>query len=159
MQNTKAMGNFARHVFLISKAHSQRQKAEDDVKTHLAKMKKAIIRMSLSYNDIDRLKGKINTLIDTERKYSKFFRPEDSQIKDLRDRIISLEKEIQNEKEEKYRIVSENNDRIKEMSDSLDAVKHRMRVLHMEKAKRQRKLSMLENKIDKKIDRDEYFSS
>lgn len=159
MQNTKAMGNFARHVFLISKVHSQKQKAEDEVKAHLAKMRKSIIRMSLSYKDIDRLKDKIDILIDWERKYSKFFRPEDSEIKDLKDRIASLEEEIRNEKEEKYRIVSENNERIKEMSDSLEAVKHRMRILHMDKAKRQHKLSMLENKIDKKVDRDEYFSS
>ena len=159
MQSTKVMGHFARHVFLISKVYSQKQKAEDEVNAHLAKMRKSIIRMSLSYNDIGRLKDKINTLINWERKYSKFFRPEDSQIKDLKDKIISLEGEIRNEKEEKYRIVSENSERMKEMSDSLEAVKHRMRILHMDKAKRQRKLSMLENKIDKKIDRDEYFNS
>lgn len=159
MQNTKAMGHFARHVFLISKAHSQRQKAEDEVKAQLSKMRKSILRMSLSYRDIDRLKDKINVLIDLERKYSKFFRPEDSEIKDLKDRIISLESEIRNEREEKYRIVSENNERMKEMSESLEAVKHRMRILHMDKAKRQRKLDVLESKIDRKIDRDEYFSS
>lgn len=153
------MGHFARHVFLISKVHSQKQKAEDEVKAHLAKMRKSVIRMSLNYTDIDRLKDKISILIDMERKYAKFFRPEDTEIKDLKDKIISLEGEVRNEKEEKYRIVSENNERIKEMSDSLEAVKHRMRILHMDKAKRQRKLSMLENKIDGKIDRDEYFSS
>ena len=159
MQNTKAMGHFARHVFLISKVHSQKQKAEDEVKAQLSKMRKSILRMKLSYRDIDRLKDKINVLIDLERKYSKFFRPEDSEIKDLKDRIISLESEIRNEREEKYRIVSENNERMKEMSESLEAVKHRMRILHMDKAKRQRKLDVLESKIDRKIDRDEYFSS
>ncbi|HLC60832.1 MAG TPA: hypothetical protein VJJ52_05355 [Candidatus Nanoarchaeia archaeon] len=159
MQNTKSMGHFARHVFLISKIHSQKQKAEDEVKSHLAKMRKSIIRMSLSYKDIDRLKDKINILIDWERKYSKFFRPEDSEIKDLKGKIISLEEELQKEKEEKYRIMSENNERIKGMSDSLEAVKHRMRILHIDKAKRQRTLNMLDNKINKKIDRDEYYNS
>jgi len=153
------MGHFARHVFLISKIHSQKQKAEDEVKSHLAKMRKSIIRMSLSYKDIDRLKDKINILIDWERKYSKFFRPEDSEIKDLKGKIISLEEELQKEKEEKYRIMSENNERIKGMSDSLEAVKHRMRILHIDKAKRQRTLNMLDNKINKKIDRDEYYNS
>src|SRR3989344_5417740 len=159
MQNTKAMSHIARHVFLISKIHSQKRKAEDEVKSHLAKMRKSIIRMSLSYKDIDRLKDKINILIDWERKYSKFFRPEDSEIKDLKGKIISLEEELQKEKEEKYRIMSENNERIKGMSDSLDAVKHRMRILHIDKAKRQRTLNMLDNKINKKIDRDEYYNS
>lgn len=159
MQNTKAMSHFARHVLLVSKVHAQKQKAEDDVYGHLDKMKRLIIRMSLSYKDIDRLKEKINLFIDTERKYAKFFSPDDGRVKELKDKIIALEQEIQNEKEEKYRIVSENDERIKEMSDSLQAIKHKMRVLHVDRAKRQRKFGILEEKINNKVDRDEYFSS
>ena len=153
------MSHFARHVFLVSRAHSEKKKAEDEVYSHLQRMKKSIIKMSLSYKDVDKLKLKINTLIDMERKYAKFFRPDDSEIKELKGKIKSLEAEIQNEKEEKYRIVSENDEKIKLMSDSLEAIKHRMRVLHMDKAKRQKKLSILEDKINKKVDRDQYFSS
>ncbi len=45
------------------------------------------------------------------------------------------------------------------MSDSLEAIKHKMRILHVDKANRQRKLSILEDKISNKVDRYEYFNS
>ena len=159
MQSTKAMSHFAKHVFLVSNIYADKKKAEDEVYGHLSKMKKSIIRMSLNYRDIDKLKEKIEILIDTERKYAKFFRPEDGEAKELKARIAELEEQIKNEREEKYRIVSENDEKIAAMSDSLEAIKHKMRMLHMDKAQRQRKLSILEEKINKKVNRDEYFNS
>lgn len=158
MQSAKSMSHFAKHVFLVSRIHAEKKRAEDEVYGHLSRMKKSIIRMSLSYRDIDKLKQKISILIDAERKYARFFRAEDGEAKELKQRITDLEEQVKNEKEEKYRIVSENDERIKEMSDSLQALKHKMRVLHMDRAKRQRKLGILENKINKKVDRDSYFA-
>lgn len=159
MQSTKAMSHFAKHVFLVSNVYADKKKAEDEVYGHLQKMRKSIIRMALSYGDIDKLKDKIGILINAERKYAKFFRPDDSETMELKDRIKELEEEIKNEKEEKFRIVSENDEKIKAMSDSLEAIKHKMRTLHMDKARRQRKLSILEDKINNKVNRDEYFNS
>ena len=159
MQSTKAMSHFAKHVFLVSSIYADKKKAEDDVYEHLLKMKKSVIRMALSYKDIDKLKDKVAALIDEERKYAKFFRPDDGEVKELKLRISELEEQIKNEREEKYRIVSENDEKIKIMSDSLGAIKHKMRGLHMDKAKRQRALNILENKINEKVDRDKYFSS
>ncbi|MBI2659593.1 hypothetical protein HYX07_00350 [Candidatus Woesearchaeota archaeon] len=158
-QNTQSLRHFARHLFLVSNVYAGRKKSKEDVGEHLHKMRKAIIRMSLSYNDIDRLKEKIENLTDWERKYAKFFKPADSETEELESQIAALEKELSNEKEEKLSIISENNERMAQLTSSLESVKNQARHLHMEKAKRQHRLNALEKKINEKVDLHRYYRS
>lgn len=137
----------------------ERKKAKENADEHLHKMRKSIIRMSLSYNDIDRLKEKIENLIDWERKYAKFFKPADSETEELKNQIAALERDLSNEKEEKLSIISENDERIARLTSSLENVKNQMRHLHLEKAKRQHRLQALEKKINEKVDLHGYYRS
>lgn len=158
-QLSKPLMHFSKHLFLISKIQIERRKAMGDVYSHLQKMRKSIIRMNLSYSDIDRLKRKIGNLIHWERKYAKFFKPEDEETKELKNTIAALESELRSEREEKLRIMSEQEERIRELSESLENIKHKMRHLLLEKAKRQHRLRALEEKINKKVDANRYFHS
>ena len=158
-QISKSLRNFAKYVFIITKVYGETQKAREDVYFHLQKMRKSIIKMSLTYTDIDRLKQKIDNLVNCERKYSKFFRPQDTEVQELKKQIAALEAELSQEREEKFRIKNEQEERIMELSDSLENIKHKMRHLLIDKAKRQHRLRALEQKISRDVDARGYYSS
>ena len=90
MESTHSLRHFARHIFLVSRVHAERSRAKHDVDSHLQKMRKSIIRMNLGYSDIDRLKEKVSRLVESERKYSKFFKPEDDEAKELKSQMKNL---------------------------------------------------------------------
>ena len=159
IQSTNSLRHFARHIFLVSNVYAGRKKSREDVDGHLHKMRKAIIRMSLSYNDVDRLKQKIENLVEWERKYAKLFKPADRETEELKQQIAALEKDLSNEREEKLSIISENNERIGQLTGSLENVKSQMKHLHLEKAKRQHRLNALESKIKEKVDVHRYYRS
>lgn len=159
LQNSKSLRDFAKHLFLIAKVYSGRNKAREEVDDHLKKMRKSIIRMNISYTDLDRLKQKIDNLISWERKYAKFFRLEDKETQELREQIKFLEQELRNEREEKLSIISENDEKIMELTESLNNIKNQMKHLYMEKAKRQHRLKALEQKINEKVDTGSYYHS
>ena len=158
-QNAKLLGHFARHLFLLSNVHKSRNKSRDGVYEQLQKMRKSIIRMRLRYSDIDTLKEKIENLINWERKYAKFFKPEDTETEELKNQIKVLEDELLNEREEKYRIMTENNEKIKQLNESLENVKSGMKHLLIEKAKRHQRLQALDRKIREKVDVHNYYHS
>lgn len=122
-------------------------------------MRKSIIRMKLTYSDIDRLKEKIENLINWERRYAKLFKPADKETEELKNQIKALEQELGNEREEKMSKISENNERIAQLTESLSNIKNQMRHLHLEKAKRQQRLQALEKKINEKVDVHRYYRS
>ena len=159
IQNTKSFRHFAKHLFLVSRVYVERNKAKEDVDNYLQRMRKSVIRMSLTYSDIDRLKQKIDNLINLERKYAKFFKPADKETEELKNQIKALEQELRNEREEKLSIISENNEKIEQLIQSLSNIKNQMRHLHLEKAKRQQRLKALEHKIKEKVDVHRYYHS
>ena len=159
LQSSKSFRHFARHLFLVGRVHIERNRAKADVDSHLQRMRKSIIRMNLSYSDIDKLKKKIDNLLYWERKYAKFFRPEDKETEALRSEIKALEQELKNEREEKLSIISENNEKIAQLTGSLNNIKNQMKHLHLEKAKRQQRLTALDKKIREKVDVHRYYHS
>ena len=159
LQSSKSFRHFARHLFLVGRVHIERNRAKEDVDNHLQRMGKSIIRMNLSYSDIDKLKEKIENLINWERKYAKFFKPEDKETQSLKSQINALEQELKNEREEKMSIISENNEKIAQLTESLNNIKNQMKHLHLEKAKRQQRLTALDKKIREKVDVHKYYHS
>ena len=151
-QNSKSLMHFAKHLFLVGRVYAERKKAKEDVDNQLQRMRKSIIRMNLAYSDIDRLKEKIWNLISWERKYAKFFRPADKEAEELKNEINSVQQALKNEREEKMRIISDNDEKIGQLTQSLSGIKNEMKHLHMEKAKRQHRLNALEHKIRQKTD-------
>ena len=159
MESTHSLRHFARHLFIVSGVHAEKNRAKADVDSHLHKMRKSIIRMNLGYSDIDRLKEKVNRLVESERKYAKFFKPEDDEAKELKNQISALEQELNNEREEKQRIISDNNDKIQQLTDSLNSIKRKMNELLTEKSKRHHRLTALDRKIREKVDVHRYYHS
>ena len=158
-QISKSLKHFAKHLFVTSKVYRERESAREEVYSYLQRMKKSIIRMNLSYSEVDRLRQKIDRLILWERKYSKFFRTNDPETDELKNKIKSLEDEILKEKEEKSMIKIEQDEKIRELSGSLENIKDRMKHLLLDKAKRNHRLKDLEQKISKGVDRGSYFNS
>lgn len=157
--NNKAFRQFAKNLFLMSKVHIDRKKAEEALDAHHSKMRSSIIGMRLSYTDMDSMKEKVGNLIDSERKYARTFKPNDSEIQQLKSRVMYLERELAKEREEKQKITDGTRERIRQLSESFDNIKSQMMHLHLEKAKRQQRLRALEEKINKNIDVHEYFHS
>lgn len=157
IQNTKPLRHFTKQLFLVSRAYNQRNKAKEDVYAQLQRMRKSIIRMNLSYTDVDRLKHNIDNFMALERRYAKYFRGEDDDKQQLQSQINFLQQELKNEREEKLRIIGEHDEKIKELTESLENIKGRMKHLHIEKAKRQHRLNVLESKINKNTDKEDYF--
>jgi len=157
-QQTRSLNHFARHLFLTSKTCAERKTARDDLDAYLEKMRKSILRMTLSYTDINKLKEKIDKLIDLERRYAKLFKPEDKETSELKNQIDALEQELMNEKQEKLKIMNENNEKVSQLSESLNNIKNQLRHLHLEKAKRHQRLKALEQKIRERIDINRYYS-
>ena len=158
-QNSKSFGHFAKHLFIAGKIYIERNKAKEDVNSHLQRMRKSVIRMTLGYSDIDKLKEKVNNLIYWERNYAKLFKLEDRETKELREHINVLAAELRGEREDKQRIAEENNQKISQLTGSLNNIQNQMRHLHLEKAKRQQRLNALEEKIKKKVDVHHYYHS
>ncbi|MBI2558832.1 hypothetical protein HYW20_05900 [Candidatus Woesearchaeota archaeon] len=156
VQNSRYFRHFARHLFLLSKVYRERGRAKSDLDSHLKNMRNSIIRMRLSYKDVDRLKEKIEIMIDWERRYSRFFKPEDTEIQDLRNRISSLENELKNEREKKQHVVSENSEKIRELTESLNNIKSQVMHLMMDRAKRHHRIKALEQKITGKAEPNNY---
>ena len=134
IQDSKSFRHFAKHIFLVGRVYVERNKAKDEVDNYLAQMRKSIIKMRLTYSDIDRLKEKIEKLVDWERRYAKFFKPEDKEMLELKNRIKALEQELKNENEEKHMMISENNEKISQLTESLNNLKSKANHLLMEKA-------------------------
>jgi len=147
-----------KHLFLANRAYSARKKAKIEVEDHLGRMRKSIIRMSLSYSDLDRLKEKMQKFMATEAMYAKFFKTEDPEARELKSHVDLLEHELSSEKEEKSRLLSENEEKVRQLSQSLENIKSQMKVLHLDKAKRQQRLNALERKINGKIDMQNFYS-
>ncbi|MAG91885.1 hypothetical protein CMO83_04375 [Candidatus Woesearchaeota archaeon] len=156
---SKSLRHFTKHVFLIGNVYLERNKAKQDVHNQLERMRKSIIRINLSYSDVDRLRKKIDNLIHWERKYAKFFKPDDTEAKGLKNEINSLEQELKGEREEKMRIISDNNDKIDELNESLKKLKSRMHHHLIEKSRRKQRLNALDKKINEKVDANKYFHS
>lgn len=111
----------------------------------------------MSYSDVDKLKKKIWNLIDWERKYAKFFKPEDDEAKQLNEQIKTLEEKLKREREEKMELVNENNEKIKHLTESLNNIKNQMKHLHLERARRHHRLKALEQKITQRVDLEDYY--
>ena len=156
-QDSKSFRHFVKHLFIVGKVYGERNKAKESVYKHLELMRKSIIKMRLSYTDIDILKEKIDNLFDLERKYVKFFKLEDNETNDLKKQLNSLHQELANEKTEKQRIIEENNEKINQLTNSLDNIKNQMKHLLMEKAKRHQRLTALDKKIREKVDVHKYY--
>lgn len=157
--NSRSFRHFSRHLFFASKIFVERKKAEHDIFEHLQNMRKSIIRMSLSYSDVDKLKKKILNLIDWERKYAKFFKPEDDETKHLNEQIKMLEEKLRREKEERMALANENNEKIKQLTESLNNIKNQMKHLHLERARRHHRLKALEHKIKQRVDLEDYYKN
>ena len=159
LQNSKSFRHFARHIFLIGAVYTKRSKAQEELDVHLQKMRKSIIRMNLSYTDIDKLKEKIKNLINWERRYAKFFKVEDDETRRLKMRVSALENELRSEKDEKQRVIEESHEKINQLTEALDNIKSHTRRLLMEKAKRHQRLRALEKKINDEVDLHHYYHS
>ena len=158
-KSSRAFRHFSKHLFLVGKVYVERKKAHEDVDNHLQKMRKSIIRMTLSYSDADILKEKLDNLINWERKYAKFFKPQDKETQELREQLNVLVAELREEREDKQRIIEENNRKINQLTDSLNNIKSKTNYLLMERAKRHHRLKALENKISEKVDVHRYYHS
>lgn len=157
--NSKPLRHFAKHVFIIGKVYRERNKSKQAVDEQLRNMRKSIIRMNLKFSDVDRLKQNIENLIHWERKYAKFFKTDDKETQELKKQIAILQDELRTERESKQSLASDYDEKIKELSESLQGLKHKTSHLLMEKAKRQHRLNALDQKINKKVDVNRYFHS
>src|SRR3989338_1298922 len=115
-QDSRLFRNFSRNLVLAGAAYRQRKGAREELDKHLERMRKSIIRMTLSYSDLDKLKGKIESVIGCERNYARFFRPEDGEVQELKADITRLEEELRQEKESKSKIMNEHNERTQQLS-------------------------------------------
>ena len=150
--------HFAKHLFLASRVYSEKNRAKENVAIHLKRMRKSIIKMRLSYTDIDRLKEKIDKLVGWEREYAKFFKIEDDETQELKRQLNALEEELSIEREENQKIIEEKDRRIRQMEESLLNIRNQSKSLLMEKAKRQHRLRALEQKIHERVDVQGYYS-
>ena len=150
---------FSKYVFIVGQVFTERNKAREDVYNHLHHMRKSIIRMRLSYTDVDRLKEKIEKLAILERKYGKYFKIPDEETEQLRNQIKELEKKVADISDAKQAIINANNQKIQQLTESLESVKSQLRQLLMDKAKRTQRLKALESKIRSKVDLHSYYRS
>ena len=146
-QKDRAVRHFAKHLFAAGKTYTERKKARKELNSFVEKMKSSIIRMNLSYTDIERLKKRIDSAMLAERKFGSLFRGEDKEDHELKQEIMALEEQLSREREEKLRIRADYEDRMKYLSQSLESVKSKMNHLLIHKAKSQHRI----NEIDKKI--------
>ena len=77
----------------------------------------------------------------------------------FKDQINLLELELKSEREEKEKIIYNNDEKIKQLTESLDNIKNHVRHLALEKAKRQHRLNALDSRIRNKVNISNYYSS
>ena len=71
----------------------------------------------------------------------------------------ALEEGLKNEREEKLKLISENDEKIAQLTESLGNIKSKTNHLLMEKSKRQQRLTALDRKIREKVDVHGYYNS
>ena len=156
---TQTFKHFSKYLFRISRVFVERRKARVDVNNQIQRMRKSIISMRLTYTDVDKLKEKIERLIGWERKFARFFTQEDRETQELKTQVKALEHELRQERQEKERVITSNQEKINQLSDSLNNLKASMKSLYIDKARRLQRLKALEQKIVENVDPHHYYSS
>ena len=157
-QQTTAFRDFTKKLFIAGNIYSKTIKAREDVHKHMHKMKKSIIRMNLSYSDVDKLNHKVEKLIELERRYSRFFKAPDKEIGELKDQVEYLENQLRIERKEKHKIMEEQELKINEMKEHMQTVKSHARQLLMDRERRNERMKDLEKKISKRVDIKSYYT-
>jgi DNA repair exonuclease SbcCD ATPase subunit len=159
IQDLRPTRHFIKHLFLASKVYTHRVKAVQDVGVQLQRMRKSIIRMSLTYSEIDSLKKKLENLIDYERQFARFFKPDDKETRQMKEKIRVLAEELQEAREERQKIINENEEKIKELTESLNQMKKKLSHLFIENAHRQQRMRALDMRISHKVDSRSFYDS
>lgn len=159
MQTSRSFRHFARHLFLAGKVCFERNSAKEYLYEHIENIRKSIIKMNLRYSDIDRLKERIDNYINWEKKYAKFFKLEDKEKGELKNHVEMLEQELKNEREEKQRVISETNEKISQLTESVTNLKSQMKHIAMERARRHHRYKAIDQKIKERIDIHKYHYS
>lgn len=157
-QQTATFRNFAKKLFIAGNVYSKTLKAREDVHKQMHKMKKSIIRMNLSYSDVDKLNHKVENLIELERRYSRFFKAPDKELDELRDHVDYLQNQLTLERKEKRTLMEEQEHKINEMKDHMNTVRSHARQLLMDRERRNERMKDLEKKISKRVDIRSYYT-
>ncbi|HLG24074.1 MAG TPA: hypothetical protein VI564_04055 [Candidatus Nanoarchaeia archaeon] len=158
LEQTVVFRNFAKKLFIVGNVYSKTIKAREDVHKQMQKMKKSIIRLNLSYSDVDRLNHKVEKLIELERRYSRFFKTPDTEVKELKDHIEYLENQLSLERKEKRQLLEEEEVKINQMKEHMNAVKNHAKQLLLDRERRNDRMKDLEKKISKRVDIKSYYT-
>jgi DNA anti-recombination protein RmuC len=159
----KPLKHFLSHLFVVGRVHNERNRSKIEVDRHLDMMRKSIIRMNLTYSDLDNLREKINNYLHWEAKYAKYFRPADKDTQEIKDKLEHVRKELRLEKEEKKRmkfdlederkkLKLENSKKLKDLKKAMSGIRIKMNQIIIEKAKKQKRLNYLDKKIDQRLE-------
>src|SRR3989338_4953924 len=140
LEQTVVFRNFAKKLFIVGNVYSKTIKAREDVHKQMQKMKKSIIRLNLSYSDVDRLNHKVEKLIELERRYSRFFKTPDTEVKELKDHIEYLENQLSLERKEKRQLLEEEEVKINQMKEHMNAVKTHAKQLLLDRERRNERM-------------------
>ncbi len=144
---SKTFRRFSRHLAKAGRVQINRVKSRQEVDEQLAKMRKNIIRMRLSYKDIDDLKERMHDMIYWEGMFQKIGKRDSGESEILRATIERLEHELYLEKDENRRIVQENNAKIQQLTESLESVKNKLKLMMLEKVKKHHRIKFLEEQM------------
>ncbi|MBW2992615.1 hypothetical protein KY345_05350 [Candidatus Woesearchaeota archaeon] len=154
--DTKRLRGFMRGMVTAERKIKEKELAREDLKKHIAKVKKLAAgkRPSLGAikKHISEIEDKVNNVLQKEAKLLRSSAYENKTIVDLRKRIKELEEEISLKELHNKNLLKLNEDNINKLSETIDALQKKIESYISTKTERERRMKELEDKIRRKVE-------
>jgi chromosome segregation ATPase len=154
--NTGRLKAFMRSVAASQKKIKEKELARENLRKHIEKLQKIAVQKNPSQTNLRQnlaeVENKVNDLMWKEAKLFRTSLYEERTVSELRRKIAALEEQLMIKDSEKANLIKFNRDNIKELTNTINALKQRMGSYLDSKAERDRKMAELEEKIQKQVE-------
>lgn len=147
--NAEGMKRFVKHLCLTSKRHEEREKARNNLDWQLKKVKQITLtqkpRKWLIEKELRELERKISTALEYERRLFGMSEADNSLIRQLKDRIFSLEYQLKQSEYMKEKEIEKNRELISDLGNTIADLREKIDIL----IEREERIKRLEKKVKK----------
>ncbi len=147
--DTKSIKPFLRAMALVGKRLKDREDAKKGLDAHIVEMKKGASTKKKFDSHVNTLKSHIASLVDAEKKLAGYKESGKKEEIALNERIITLESQLEEERQKAMLEKSSYQKQITEMKETFSQIKTKMLEMIDEKRKREERMALLSERIRK----------
>jgi chromosome segregation ATPase len=148
--------DFVRCIVAAQRKIKEKEMARDELKKHITKVQKLAAQRSPELSSLRKsvadIENKVNTVLQKESKLLRSSAYENKTIAELRGKINELEGQLYIKDAQKDNLARFNEERIKSLSENINAMKQKVSSYIEDKSERERRMAELEEKIRRQVD-------